>query len=79
MGRNCKEVVELLQDFLEGDLAETDQQDLREHIERCPPCVEFINTYQKTSDLCRKVLAREMPTELADRLTSFLRSRIRKA
>jgi anti-sigma factor (TIGR02949 family) len=76
VGTNCKSVVDLLQALLDGELAEADEQDLRAHLEGCPPCIEFVNTYRKTSDLCRKVLQREMPEELANRLTSFLRERI---
>ena len=78
MGTSCKTVVDLLQALLDGELPENDERDLREHLEGCPPCIEFVNTYQKTSDLCRRMLQREMPEELADRLNAFLRERIGK-
>ncbi len=78
MGTSCKNVVDLLQAFLDGELTENEESHLREHLEGCPPCIEFVNTYRKTSDICRRTLEREMPQELADRLTAFLRDRIGK-
>ena len=77
MDTSCKTVVDLLQALLDGELEAAEEKDIREHLEGCPPCIEFLNTYRKTSDLCRRVLQREMPEELANRLTSFLRERIR--
>jgi anti-sigma factor (TIGR02949 family) len=76
VGANCKNVVDVLRALLDGELSVAEEQELRQHLEACPPCIEFVRTYRKTSDICKKALAREMPAELADRLTSFLRSKI---
>ena len=76
MGANCKNVVEVLRALLDGELTAAEEADLREHLEACPPCIDFVNTYKKTSEICRKALEREMPSELADRLTSYLRAKI---
>ncbi len=75
---SCKDVVELMLQFLDGELAEPDDRDLREHLSACPPCVDFLNTYRRTPELCREALEKDMPKELADRLTAFLRTRIAK-
>ena len=74
----CKDSIDLLLDFLDGNVPEEEEQHLREHLEACPPCVDFLRTYRATPDLCRKALARKMPQQLADKLTSFLRSRCKR-
>jgi len=74
----CKESVELLMSFLDGELAPDEEQKLEEHLQACPPCVDFLRTYRATPSLCRRALSRQMPQELADRLTDFLRQKCKK-
>jgi anti-sigma factor RsiW len=74
----CKESINLLLDFLEGEMSAEEEARLEEHLSGCPPCVDFLKTYRATPSLCRKALDRKMPTELACKLTDFLRSRIKK-
>ncbi len=44
----CKDSVHLLIDFLDGDMSEDEQRHLREHLQGCPPCVDFLKTYKAT-------------------------------
>lgn len=37
---NCKECEERLYTFLDRELDEAEQREVREHLDRCPPCVE---------------------------------------
>lgn len=74
----CKESVELLLGFLDGELAEEERRRLEEHFAACPPCVDFFRTYRATPELCRKALVQEMPNELALQLTRFIRSKWQK-
>ncbi len=74
----CRECVELLQDFLEGDMPDEDRKHLEEHLAACPPCVEFLRTYRATPQICRKALAARMPSELAAKLKAFLRDKCRR-
>ncbi len=74
----CKESVDLLLQFLDGDMPEEESQRLEEHLQACPPCVDFLRTYRATPTLCKRALARQMPQELADRLTDFLRQKCKK-
>ena len=43
------------------------------HLEMCPPCVAFVNTYKGTVDVARRLLVEEIPPELTQRLIEFLR------
>ncbi|HYR56552.1 MAG TPA: zf-HC2 domain-containing protein [Myxococcaceae bacterium] len=74
----CKESVDLLLRFLDGEMPEEEARHLEEHLAACPPCVDFLRTYQATPTLCRRALREQMPQELADRLTQFLRQKCRK-
>jgi anti-sigma factor (TIGR02949 family) len=72
----CKEVFDLLSDYVDGDLSPALREALARHLGACPPCDHFLKTFQKTRALCRENLMEEMPEELRSRLRIFLRGRI---
>ncbi|MBI2882490.1 MAG: zf-HC2 domain-containing protein [Candidatus Methylomirabilis oxyfera] len=74
----CQEQVELLADYLDGILDPETASALERHLEDCPACLNFITTYKATSAWVREITYEEMPEELKERLTSFLRAKIRK-
>lgn len=76
---SCKDSVGLLVDFLDGELSSDQEQHLHEHLAACPPCVDFLRTYKATPGLCKRALMRQMPTEMSDKLTSYLRAKIVKS
>jgi len=69
----CQECVDLLVDYLEGELPPERARALDIHLEICPPCVAFVKSYQGTVDVARKLLVEEIPPELTQRLLDFLR------
>lgn len=75
---SCKDSIHLLLDYLDGEMSPEEQQHLEEHLAGCPPCVDFVRTYKATSGICKKALAKRMPEELSQKLSEYLRSRIRK-
>ncbi len=75
----CKDSVELLLEYLDGELNTELKARLEQHLDGCSPCEDFLKSYQATPALCRKALAREMPREVAAKLTDFLRSEMAKA
>jgi anti-sigma factor (TIGR02949 family) len=74
----CKESIDLLLDFLDGDMPAAEERHLQEHLAGCPPCVDFLRTYQATPTLCKHALSEKMPSELAAKLTDFLRHKCKK-
>jgi len=74
----CREVFDLLSDYVDEELPSERRQALARHLGHCPPCEQFLKTFQKTRELCRESLFEEMPEELRVRLRSFLREQIRK-
>lgn len=64
----CKELAELLVDYVAGELSPELAEHIKEHLCLCPPCVRFVETYQVTIRLTRKLPMVAMPTELMARL-----------
>ena len=77
MAMNCDQIIDLLVDYIDGDLGQTKTRRLEEHLDCCPRCVEFIDTYRETGHVCRRALRVEMPQQLKRSLFDFLRAEIR--
>ncbi|HEY7285567.1 MAG TPA: zf-HC2 domain-containing protein [Vicinamibacterales bacterium] len=72
MGCGCGSVVRLLADYLERQLPPALQQELEQHLLKCPRCVTQLRTYQSTVTLLRSLREEELPPELRVTLKSFL-------
>jgi hypothetical protein len=70
----CREIAELLGDYLDGTLPKHTRELLEFHIDGCAPCVAFVNTYRGTIAATRTLPDAPMPTELKKRLVDVLRS-----
>ncbi len=73
-GMTCKRAAELLLDYQDGTLDMDDKGRLESHLAHCAACRAFTATYKTTTSLCRRVLAATVPSDVEDRLISFLRS-----
>jgi epoxyqueuosine reductase QueG len=69
----CREILDLLADYLEGSLPSETARALETHLEGCGPCIAFVNTYRGTINAAGKIREVEIPPELEARLLSFLR------
>jgi anti-sigma factor RsiW len=70
----CDECVELLVDYIAGELPTDRARALEIHLDLCPSCVCFVNTYRSTVNIARTLQADDIPPELTQRLIEFLRS-----
>lgn len=68
----CPEMMDLLVDYLEEELDEEKRKHLEFHLELCPPCMNFLDTYKQTGHVCREALKQEMPSALKSSLRDFL-------
>ena len=75
---NCKELVYLLGDYLDGTMEEQLRGELDVHIEMCDSCMNFLNTYDKTRIICRQIRLSEIPEEFRERLRSFVIAKARE-
>jgi anti-sigma factor RsiW len=68
----CDECVELLVDYISGELPPARARALEIHLDLCPSCVSFVNTYRNTVTIARTLQAEDIPTEVTQRLIEFL-------
>ena len=76
---HCKDLLEVLSDFVDGELDESLCSDIEAHLEGCEPCRVVIDDTRKTIALFKDNLPEEyqIPPEVKDRLQSLLRERWR--
>jgi predicted anti-sigma-YlaC factor YlaD len=70
----CRQIAELLGDYLDGSLARETRELIDFHIDGCAPCVAFLNTYRGTVDAARKLPDVAIPPELKNRLLTVLKT-----
>lgn len=74
----CRDIGDLLLDYVEGALEPSVQRALDAHLADCPGCVAFINTYKHTIGLSRNLRCDEIPPELKKKLRSFITEKLGK-
>lgn len=55
----CKDATNLLLEFMSGELDSETNLEFEKHLEVCPDCVAFLNTYKKTVELTRSFLSKK--------------------
>ena len=73
---HCKDAIDVLREYLDGEMNPDLKAKLDEHFHGCSPCEEFLAQYRATVGMCRKALAKRMPDALSARLTSFLQDKL---
>jgi anti-sigma factor RsiW len=71
-GISCREVVELVTDYLEGELEPEVKERFVKHLELCPPCVDYVEQIRTTSRLAAAAEFEERPD--SDALLAAFRS-----
>jgi len=64
--------MDLLADYVDGQLPREQAELLEWHIEGCAPCVAFVNTYKGTVDAAKRLRQTTLPPELREKLIAFL-------
>ncbi len=76
MAMDCQQIIDLLADYIDGELPGDQRRRLESHLDCCDGCVEFVDSYRKTGVLCRNALRVEMPQSLKSTLLEFLRNEL---
>lgn len=72
----CRQLVDLLSDYVDGELPPKLRRQLEAHVQDCEPCMAFINTFKQTQTMARTLHSEDMPPELRQRLHDFLRQQL---
>jgi len=72
----CKDIVDLLEAYLEDGLDPATTRALTAHLADCSDCTAFLNTYRRTVGTTRELREEEFPAPLRERLLDFIRREI---
>ncbi|HKA16032.1 MAG TPA: zf-HC2 domain-containing protein [Myxococcota bacterium] len=72
----CREFVEFLMEYLDGALGESERRVFECHIEDCPACVNYLETYRETVRLGHSVCTpdAEVPPDVPEELVQAILS-----
>ena len=76
-GPTCRDVIELLLDYLEEALDPGTVAQVERHFQDCAPCLAYLRTYERSRRLVGDVTRDELPEELKMRLRALLLGRLR--
>lgn len=75
----CRELIDFLAAYLDGELAEGPRADFERHLSLCPSCVDYLAGYRETIRLGKQAcqpdeaLPADVPSELVDAILSARR------
>jgi anti-sigma factor RsiW len=69
----CRQLIELLVDYVSDELEPEHRALVEKHLGRCPPCVTYVETYQLTIKMTRKLPTAPIPPGLHERLLASFR------
>lgn len=76
----CREMVAFLQDYADGTLRGPVRESFERHVNRCPPCKDFMRTYMDTIKLAGKCAgAHRTPCKMPEGLVQSIMSALREA
>ena len=76
--KTCKQIADLMADYLSDKLRPTVKQEFAKHLSICPDCVNFVNSYKKTVQSMATLRAEEIPPQVRDNILGFLRKKLRR-
>jgi len=71
---DCEKCFNLLIDYIEGTLDDERQEKIRDHIKTCGPCINYFQTYEKTTQLLKVLKEQEatVPKATQARIKDFV-------
>jgi anti-sigma factor RsiW len=76
---NCRKLIlDYLVDYEDGSMPAPERAALEAHLSHCPPCVVFLKTYRATGRTLKMLKPRDIPKNLAEAVTRFVRERCKE-
>ena len=76
--KTCKELTELISDYVTDQLEPSLKREFEQHLSICPDCVNFLNSYKKTASLTRALDPNALPANVRNNILDFLRKKMRR-
>ena len=77
----CREVVEFLAEYLSGELQREQRLAFEEHLDACPQCVAYVESYKETVKLGKAAFSHSdenVPDEVPEELVQAILAARRK-
>ena len=71
---SCQELVELVNEYLEGALAAEDKARFETHLDECEGCLNYLNQMRKTIELVGRLTEESVPSPTLDELMGAFRA-----
>ncbi len=55
----CKECLDFIDAYIEGTLDPELRAEFESHLEKCPPCVQYVESYEKAVGNCKELRGKE--------------------
>ncbi len=68
----CQQVTDAIIDYLTGDMQPETTRLFDEHLQGCPDCLAFFNTYNRTVRATRSLSYDDIPDAMRTRVRQFL-------
>ncbi len=56
---NCREMTDFLMAYLDDELPQAQREGFDAHLQECPPCIVYLDTYKEAVRLGKQVCARD--------------------
>jgi len=73
----CQQITALIVDYVTGELNAETTLAFKAHLQKCPDCIAFLSTYQKTVQAAQSLRYESIPLQMRRRVRQFLRERIK--
>ena len=70
----CRELVEVITDYLEDALPHDDRLRFEAHLDECDACRDYVEQFEQTIALSGRVEAEQLPPGLQDELLAAFRA-----
>jgi len=74
---SCRNVVEMLGDYINGELPANEMRSIALHVMACPDCQNFLATYRQTGEMTRGIRYEDIPEDFIPQLEKVLLQRLR--
>ncbi|HSR70255.1 MAG TPA: zf-HC2 domain-containing protein [Acidobacteriota bacterium] len=78
-GLTCREAIDFLIDYVEGEMSEEQAGAFTSHLEKCPPCRDYLETYREAIRMGKEACCEEEEIPLDPHLTEAILAAIRKS
>jgi anti-sigma factor RsiW len=69
----CRELVELVTDYLEGSMPQSDRRRFDAHLEQCPDCLEYLEQMRQIANTIGQLSEESIAAERREELLAAFR------